>query len=80
MGSFWVSVGDVFHTGLLTVALFSEAYFLYGFLGSFLEALGDFGVPFGYQFDGFWGSVGTVKMVLPLIRELNFEVCGACFF
>ena len=50
------------------------------FLGSFLEALGDFWVPFGYQFDVFWRSVGAVKMVLPLRRELNFEVCGGCFF
>ena len=80
MGSFWAPFGDVFHTGLLTVAAFLEAYFLYGFLGSFLEALGDFWVPFGYQFDVFWGSVGTVKMVLSPVRELNFEVCGACVF
>ena len=77
---FWIPFGDVFNTGLLTLGFFSEAYFLYGFLGSFLEALGDFWVPFGYKFDVFWGSVGTVKMVLPLVWELNFEVCGACVF
>ena len=74
--------GDVFHTSLLTVAAFLEAYFLHDFLESFLEALGDFWVPFGYHFDAFWGSVGAVKMVLPLVRELNFEVLGSffCFF
>ena len=36
-------------------------------------------MPFGYHFDAFWGSVGAVKMVLPLVRELNFEVLGSFF-
>ena len=80
MGSFWEPFGDVFHTSLLTVAAFVEAYFLHDFLESFLEALGDFWVPFGYHFDAFWGSVGAVKMVLPLVRELNFEVLGSFLF
>ena len=75
MGSFLVPFGDVFHTSLLTVAAFLEAYFWYDFLESFLEALRDF-----WEFCVFGGLVGTVKMVLPLVLELNFEVLGSLFF